>query len=133
MVKPSNPWDIRSKIWLEIEGRPVIGEGRLAILEAIDRRRSMLEASHETGIPYRRLRGAIRDMEHVLGHSLVVTRRGGVDGGRSELTAAGLELLKSFKALTVGFRDETDHRFGRFADTFGKRLALSANRHTGET
>lgn len=133
MTKPSNPWDIRSKMWLEIEGRPVIGEGRLSMLEAIDRRQSMLEASRETGIPYRRLRGAVQDMERALGHSLVVTRRGGVAGGRSELTAAGLELLKSFKALTVGFRDETDHRFGRFADTFAKRLALSAHRHTEET
>ena len=89
----SNQWHIRSKLWLEIEGRPVIGEGRLAMLEAIDRHRSIRDASRETGISYRRMRGAIQDMERAIGCALVATHRGGKAGGRSELTPAAVALL----------------------------------------
>jgi molybdate transport system regulatory protein len=109
-------WDIRSKLWVEIKGHPVMGEGRMIMLEAIDRHRSIIQASRETGISYRRMRGAIRDMEQAIGNDLVVTYRGGVDGGRSELTPAALALLASFKALTAGFRDEADIRFKQYFD-----------------
>lgn len=130
---PSSQWHIRSKLWLEIEGHPVIGEGRLAMLEAIDRHRSMLEASRETGISYRRMRGAIRDMEHLIGCALVATYRGGAAGGRSELTPTALALLKSFKALSAGFRKEADVRFQKYFDTLARRLADSADRRFKET
>jgi molybdate transport system regulatory protein len=130
--RQSNQWHIRSKLWLEIEGHPVIGEGRLAMLEAIDRHRSMIEASRETGISYRRMRGAIRDMEQVIGCALVTTYRGGSAGGRSELTPAALALLKSFKALAAGFRNEADVRFHKYFDTFARRLANSASRRAKE-
>ena len=126
--RPSNQWHIRSKLWLEIEGHPIIGEGRLAMLEAIHRQRSMLEASRETGISYRRMRGAIRDMERVIGCALVATYRGGTAGGRSELTPTALALLNAFKALTAGFRFEADVRFQKFFETFARRLADSADR-----
>ena len=121
-------WNIRSKLWLEIKGHPVMGEGRMVMLEAIGRHRSIIQASRETGISYRRMRGAIRDMEQAMGRDLVVTYRGGADGGRSELTPSALALLTSFKALTTGFRDETDTRFKIFFDQFAYRMANFATR-----
>jgi len=102
---------LKSKLWLESQGRPIIGEGRMAMLQAIQDHRSILQASRETGISYRRMRGAIRDMEKAIGKSLVIARRGGSDGGYAELTPAAKDLLDSFKALTEGFHDETDTRF----------------------
>ena len=48
-------WEVRAKVWLEIEGRPFMGEGRMAMLEAIDRCGSIINASRETGIAYRRI------------------------------------------------------------------------------
>jgi len=102
---------LRSKIWIEREGRPVIGEGRVAMLEAIQHHRSILQASRETGISYRRIRGAIRDMEKGIGKPLVMTRRGGRHGGRAELTRDAFQLLETFKKLHQGFQDEADVRF----------------------
>jgi molybdate transport system regulatory protein len=83
----------------------------MAMLEAIDHHRSILQAARETGISYRRIRGAIRDMEKATGKSLVLTRRGGRNGGKAELTADALVLLETFKKLAHGFQDETDVRF----------------------
>lgn len=102
---------LKSKMWLELQGRPIMGEGRMAMLQAIRESRSILQASYETGISYRRIRGAIHDMETSLGQALVLTRRGGRDGGHAELTPAGAALLDAFKALSQGFQDESDVRF----------------------
>jgi molybdate transport system regulatory protein len=110
-VVPSGQLSLKSKVWLELKGRPVIGEGRVAMLEAIHQHRSILQASRQTGISYRRIRGAIRDMETAVGKSLVVTQRGGRHGGQAELTVDALALLEAFKQLTDGFQDQTDGRF----------------------
>ena len=106
-------FSLKSKLWLEFHGRPIIGEGRMAMLQAIQDHCSILHASRETGISYRRMRGAIRDMETALGQKLVATRRGGSGGGSAELTPAGVVLLESFKAVSQGFRNDADARLKR--------------------
>ena len=103
-------WRLRSKMWLEIEGQPVIGQGRMAMLQAIDRHQSIIQASRETGISYRRIRGAIRDMEGIVGQPLVIAYRGGRHGGRAELTPAAVSLLNAFEEMSRGFHDDTDTR-----------------------
>lgn len=54
-TKNKRRWTLRSKAWLELDGSPFMGEGRLAMLEAIHRCGSMIRAADETGIPYRRI------------------------------------------------------------------------------
>lgn len=104
-------WGLRSKVWLELEGQPVIGEGRLAMLQAIHRHGSIIRASQEMGIPYRRIRGAIRDMEQVLGKPLVQAYRGGQDGGGAMLTVAAHQLMDSYAKVASGFQQAMDTRF----------------------
>lgn len=104
-------WRLRSKVWLEIEGHPVIGEGRMHMLQAIDRNGSIREASREIGISYRRIRGAIRDMETATGRPLVRSYRGGEDGGGARLTTAAHELMHSYARVAQGFQEAVDIRF----------------------
>ena len=104
-------WGLRSKVWLELEGQPLIGEGRLAMLQAIDRHGSILQASREIGISYRRMRGAIRDMEGALGRPLVLAHRGGGEGGGASLTAAAHELVDSYQKVAADLRRDMDSRF----------------------
>ncbi len=104
-------WNLRSKVWLELEGHPVIGEGRIAMLQAIQRHGSILRASREMGISYRRVRGAIRDMENTLGVSLVRAYRGGEEGGGASLTPTAQDLVDSFNRVANGFQKEIDIRF----------------------
>ena len=117
-IPKANEFNLKSKIWLEIHGRPIMGEGRMAMLEAIDANRSILEASRSTGISYRRMRGAIRDMETAIEQVLVITRRGGRQGGYAELTPAALALMEAFRTLTHGFQDASDLRFKRIFGFF---------------
>ena len=88
--------DIRKKVWLEIDGHPIIGEGRHHMLQAIHRNGSILQAAREIGISYRKVRGAIRDMEHFIGEPLVTTYRGGGHGGGARLTPAAHHLMKRY-------------------------------------
>jgi molybdate transport system regulatory protein len=111
MPSSNKKWGLRSKVWLELEGQPLIGEGRLAMLQAIDRHGSILRASREIGISYRRMRGAIRDMEDALGRPLVLAYRGGEEGGGASLTAAARDLVESYLKVAAGLRRDMDSRF----------------------
>jgi molybdate transport system regulatory protein len=110
-VDKTNPFSLKSKLWLELKGRPIMGQGRMAMLEAIQYHGSIVQASRLTGISYRRIRGAIHDMEAALGQTLVLTHRGGPEGGSAELTPVAMGLLEDFKALSLGFQDASDIRF----------------------
>ena len=100
-VLKEKPFCLKSKMWLELHGRPIMGEGRMLMLQAIKDHCSIMQASRETGISYRRIRGAIHDMETTLGR----------EGGYAELTPEALTLLDAFKALANGFQDASDSRF----------------------
>lgn len=111
-------WGLRSKLWLECEGNPVIGEGRMKMLRSIDNSGSIKLAAHETGISYRRMRGAIHEMESTIGYALVRTQRGGGGGGSAELTSAAHALIYTFDKLSAGFQRDADERFSALSEFF---------------
>jgi molybdate transport system regulatory protein len=109
---------VRSKVWLEMDGVPFMGEGRLAILRAIDRHGSFLKASQETQISYRRARGMIREMENSLGRPLVITSRGGKDGGGTEITFVAKDLIRRFELQQQGIQEPVDEIFRQLFGDF---------------
>lgn len=111
-------WGLRSKLWLECEGNPVIGEGRMKMLRSIHNRGSIKLAARDTGISYRRMRGAIHEMEGTIGYCLVRTKRGGGGGGGAELTPAAHALMDTFDKLSEGFQRDADARFSALRKFF---------------
>ena len=111
--KNTQAWGVRSKVWIEIEGKPIMGEGRKEILKAIAQYGSMLDASKATGISYRRIRGAIKEMERAVGRSLVQSYRGGQNGGGAVLTPAAEELMHWFDQMADGMQQQMDVRFNK--------------------
>lgn len=103
-----NGWQIRLKLWLEIDGCPVIGEGRHAMLDAIDEQGSIIEAARSLGISYRKIRGAISDMEGTLKTSLVRTYRGGDQGGGAKLTPAARDLAERYLKVAHDFTEKAE-------------------------
>jgi molybdate transport system regulatory protein len=91
---------VRSKIWIETDdGELVMGEGRLEILEAIEREGSLSAAARGLGMSYRTVWGKVRGIEKRLGRALVTGKSGGFDHGGAALTPEAMRLVRAFRAL----------------------------------
>jgi molybdate transport system regulatory protein len=87
---------LRYKVWLENdEGKTVIGEGRLRILNAVRLKGSMSKAARHLDLPFRNLWAKIRDSEKQAGFKMVETTNLG-----SRLTPEGEHLISLFTELT---------------------------------
>ncbi|MHB8909044.1 MAG: winged helix-turn-helix domain-containing protein [Syntrophales bacterium] len=102
---------VRSKIWLEIAGEPVFGQGREDLLRLIHKGRSINAAAKEMGIPYRKAWTYIDAMEKRLGFPLVNRQKGGPGGGAASLTPQAVTLLEKFRLLQKGFNDSVNSKF----------------------
>lgn len=102
---------VRSKIWLEIDGEPVFGQGREELLRLIRKTCSINAAAKEMGMPYRKAWTYIDAMEKRWGFPLVNRLKGGAGGGESSLTPQAVALLEKFDALQKGFNDLVNRKF----------------------
>ena len=50
---PGGAWTVRLRVWVERDGRAVLGPGRLELLEGIDRHHSISAAARAMGMSYR--------------------------------------------------------------------------------
>ncbi|MEK6692606.1 MAG: winged helix-turn-helix domain-containing protein [Nitrospirota bacterium] len=109
--------DIKSKLWIEVNGEPVFGRGRRFLLQAIDTYGSINRAAKEINISYRKAWSYIKAMEERLGIKLVERQAGGKNGGGATLTGEAREFLKKYEMMEEGIREMVDKRFRRI---FGK-------------
>lgn len=97
--------EVRSKIWLEVDGQPVFGQGRDRLLRLVGTSGSINAAAREMGIPYRKAWSYIDAMEKRLGFPLVTRVKGGSGGGESSLTPQAVALLEKYESLQDGFNE----------------------------
>jgi len=88
------------KIWLEHEGKPVLGKGGAEILEAVKKERSISKAARDLGMSYRYVWNYLEGMHRILNEPVIKTFRGGkYGGGGAALTELGERLLKEYKRM----------------------------------
>lgn len=86
------------KIWLEYNGKPLIGKGGAQILEEIEKEKSISKTAKKLGMSYRYVWGYIKRIEKTLDKPVVETHRGGkAGGGGARLTRLGKEPLEEYK------------------------------------
>ena len=102
---------VRSKVWLEAQGRPVLGPGRLELLKYIDEQGSISRAARLLKMTYRKAWGQIKAMEEQMGLPLVEKQTGGPGGGGARLTPEARRLLSNYILLARGIEEEVDRRF----------------------
>ncbi|GBE39946.1 MAG TPA: LysR family transcriptional regulator [Nitrospirae bacterium] len=110
--------DIRSKIWIEVDGEPVFGRGRRFLLRAISEHGSINKAAKDVKISYRKALSYIQNMEQRLRVKLVERKAGGRNGGGAKLTKEAIEFLKKYERLEEGVNEILDKKFRR---VFGKQ------------
>ena len=121
---------LKTKFWLEIEGRFVIGEGGIALLLEIARQGSLAKAAREVGWSYRHAWGYLRRAERTLGAGLTDPRQGNGSARGMALTQTAQAMVRAFtecsaraevaqrdEAVTLGFSQSVGKSAGRWKDT----------------
>jgi molybdate transport system regulatory protein len=111
MNSPVRGMSIKYKLWLEKDGKPVFGIGKLSLLKAIRKEGSISKASKMTHISFRRAWGHLDDAEKNFGIPLLEKHRGGNGGGSTSLTDEASELVSRFERLSDEVRDFAQQRF----------------------
>ena len=103
------------KIWLStLDDKGIMGDGKWQILKAIQEHGSLKAATEALGITYRRTWGDLKDIEGMLGINLLDKSRGGKDGGQTQLTPEGMQLVKAFDELHDRADAFMEELFGEF-------------------
>jgi len=92
-IGDTSPISIGGKHWLNINGEPLFGEGRMDLLKAVHETGSILQAARKTGIQYKRAWVMLHDAEDRLGAKLLSSGRGGTGGGGTSITNLAASLL----------------------------------------
>ncbi|MFH1593829.1 MAG: LysR family transcriptional regulator [Candidatus Omnitrophota bacterium] len=90
---------VRSKIWLEKDGKQIFGEGKSEIFKRIRKHGSINKAAKSMGISFRHAWSYITEVEKRLGKPLIERTKGGRGGGGSGLTAYAAELVEKYDKL----------------------------------
>jgi len=88
------------KVWIECNGKPVLGKGGAEILADINAEKSLTKAAQKAGMSYRYVWNYVQKIEKALGEPIVETYKGGkTGGGGARLTKMGENLLSEYRQL----------------------------------
>ena len=88
------------KIWIEHQGKPILGKGGAEILKEIEAQRSLTKAAEKLGMSYRYVWNYVQKIHKALGETAVETYKGGkTGGGGARLTDVGKALLDEYTRL----------------------------------
>ena len=100
MLKPmltNNKHKVLCKLWLEYQGKPLIGKGGAEILNTIKQVESISGAAQQAEMSYRYVWNYLAKLEKTLGQPVVKTFKGGSKGGGGAvLTELGEILLAEY-------------------------------------
>lgn len=85
------------KLWIERDGRVVMSDYRVRLLELVKETGSLAQAAAAMKLSYRRAWGKVKEIEENVGYALVESAVGGPGGGKTELTPAGRELVEAYE------------------------------------
>lgn len=88
------------KIWIEHQGKPLVGKGGAEILEAIEKEKSITKAAVKLEMSYRYVWNYLKKIGRTLGKPVIETYRGGqYGGGGARLTNLGKSLLNEYRRI----------------------------------
>ncbi len=89
------------KIWLESDGKFIMGEGTARLLRTVEEKGSLSGAAQTLKISYSHAWRKVRDIEKNLGMKVLEKKRGGRIGGSSVVTQEGKMLIEEYERLKM--------------------------------
>ena len=96
---------MRSKVWLEKDGKLLMGWGRATLLERIDQLGSISAAAKSMKLAYRNAWLWVEAMNHLAPEPLVEKSTGGAGGGYARLTEEGRRIFREYKEKRASVRE----------------------------
>jgi molybdate transport system regulatory protein len=94
------------KVWIEYNGKPVLGKGGAEILKAIAKEQSISKASEKLSMSYRYVWNYLQKIQKAVEAPIVETYKGGkAGGGGAKLTALGQSLLEEYQRVEGYMRE----------------------------
>jgi molybdate transport system regulatory protein len=110
----------RQKLWIERDGRLVMSDYRVRLLDLVAETGSLAKAASAMRLSYRRAWGKVKELEANLGLPLVQSEVGGAGGGHTGLTPEGLALVRAYRRFQERMSRELQ-------EVFEAELAGTAN------
>lgn len=107
--------EIKSRIWIEKDGVPFLGFGRIKLLKMIDDKMSINSAAKELKMSYKKAWNLINDMNLMTDEPVVQTNIGGKDGGGTKLTKYGKQLITNFETINSNCMDYLEKEFQKLS------------------
>ncbi len=95
--EPESGVVVRSKVWLEKDGKLLMGWGRASLLERIDELGSISAAAKAMKLAYRNAWLWVEAMNRLSSKPLVEKATGGPHGGYARLTEEGKRIVREYK------------------------------------
>jgi molybdate transport system regulatory protein len=109
-------YKIKSRIWIEVDGKVLLGEGRIRLLKAIASEGSLSKAAKHLNMSYKKAWDLMDSVNNNAKQPVVTKTIGGKGGGGAVITAYGKELIKAF--------DQTNKNCWEFLDNELKNLNI---------
>jgi molybdate transport system regulatory protein len=103
--EPESGIVVRSKVWLEKDGKLLMGFGRATLLERIEQLGSISAAARSMDLAYRNAWLWVEAMNRLAPSPLVEKSTGGARGGYARLTEAGRSIIKEYKEKRASMRE----------------------------
>jgi len=100
---------VRSKVWLEKDGKLFMGWGRVTLLERIDQLGSISAAAKSMKLAYRNAWLWVEAMNRLASKPLVEKSTGGAKGGYACLTEEGRRIIREYKEKRTSVRKMLDY------------------------
>ncbi len=92
-------YKIKSKIWIEIDGKILLGEGRIKLLKTIEETGSLSKSAKKLGMSYKKAWNLIDSVNKCTVQPIVVKNIGGAGGGGTTLTIYGKKMVSAFEKI----------------------------------
>ena len=104
-LPPESGIVVKSKVWLEKDGKLFMGWGRVMLLERIDQLGSISAAAKSMKLAYRNAWLWVEAMNKLAPAPLVEKYTGGSRGGYARLTEEGRRIVAGYKEKRVKVRE----------------------------
>ena len=103
--RPESGIVVKSKVWLEKDGKLFMGWGRATLLERIDQLGSISAAARSMKLAYRNAWLWVEAMNRLAPAPLVEKSTGGARGGYARLTEEGRRIVREYKEKRASVRE----------------------------